>query len=209
MRQRKVLAHFLVTDAYTKPLGNIMRNRILTTLFLLITSFSFACDCEWSGNFIYSSKFTELIVKGKVVEKLYNFEDKKVINESNISEFEEYIFKKNQDFYKSIKVEIIEIIKGEEKRKIIEIFGTDGSDCRAGIDDFEKDRIYIFSMFKTRKSEYNQPNENEKNYHINGCSENTLEFLIKTNEVYGIIKGKSSRRKNRKYSYEKLKRKIT
>ena len=64
-------------------------------------------------------------------------------------------------------------------------------------------------MFKTRKSKYNQPNENEKNYHIDGCSENTLEFLIETNEVYGVIKGKSSRRKNRKYSYEKLKRKIT
>jgi hypothetical protein len=185
-----------------------MRNRILTTLFLLITSFSFACDCEWGGNFIYSSKFSELIIKGKVIEKLYNFEDHKVISESNKAEFEDYIFKKNQEFYKSIKVEIIELIRGKEKRRIIEIFGTNGSDCRSGIDDFKKGGIYIFSMFKTVKSEYNQPNENETNYHIDGCSENTLEFIPETNEVFGVIKGKSSCRKNRKYSYEKLKRKI-
>jgi hypothetical protein len=50
-----------------------MRNRILTALFLLITS-HFTCDCEWEENFIYSSKFTELIVcKGKVVENFLQF----------------------------------------------------------------------------------------------------------------------------------------
>lgn len=184
-----------------------MKSKIIAIIFILISSYSFACDCEWGGNFIYASKSSELIIKGKVIEKLYNFEDKKIINESSEAELEHYLIQKNQEFIISIKVEIIELIKGKEKKKTIEIFGSDGSDCRAATHDFKKDDIYIFSLFKTIKSEYNQPNEND--YYIDGCSENILQFVPEHNEVYGVIKGKLSSGKNRKYSYEKLKSKIS
>ncbi len=190
-------------------MGNIVKNRLLTILLILISSFSFASDCDWGGNFIKSSKYSKLIVKGKVIEKYYHFEDKKIINQSNESEFKEYIFKKEQDFFQSIKIEIVEIIKGKEKRKIIEIFGSNGNDLKSGVSRFEKGKFYIFSLHKTIPSEYNLPYEEKDDFHIDGCSENYLEYFPESNQVYGYIKGKSNRKKKRKYSYKKLKKKIT
>ena len=186
-----------------------MKNRILTTLFILISSYIFASDCNWGGNFINSSKYSELIVKGKVIDKYYHFEDKKIISQSDKSEFENYIFTKKQDFFQSIKIEIIEIIKGKEKRRIVEIFGSNGNDFKLGMWNFKKGKIYIFSLHKTILSEKNLPNEGKDDFHIHECSENYLEFIPETNEVYGLIKGNSNRKKKRKYCYEKLKRKIT
>lgn len=185
-----------------------MKRKNLLIFCLLLSKISFACDCEYGGNFIHASTFSELIIKGKVIDKLYNFEDGKIISKSNEKEFEEYLFKKDQEFFESIKIEIIELIKGEEKRKVVYIYGTDGVDCRAGVSGFLKGKTYIISLSKTIKSNYNLPNETENDFHIDGCSENILEYLPETNEVYGQIEGKSPERKNKKYSYQKLKRKI-
>jgi hypothetical protein len=186
-----------------------MKNRFITILFILISSYSFSSDCYWGGNFIKSAKYSKLTIKGKVIDLYYHFEDKKIINQSNESEFEEYVFKKEQNFFQSIKIEIVEIIKGKERRKIVEIFGSNGNDFKTGVSNFEKGKFYIFSLHKTISSEYKLPNEGKDDFHIDGCSENYLEYFPESNQVYGYIKGKSNRKKKRKYSYEKLKRKIT
>ncbi|RBW54136.1 hypothetical protein DS884_18210 [Tenacibaculum sp. E3R01] len=183
-----------------------MKKQILTIILLLISSLTFACSCKWGGNFIKSSKYSEVIIKAKVVEMLWHFEDGKTL--SSDDNFGDYLIKTDKRYYQSIKVEVIELIKGKEVRKIFEIYGSDGVDCRESIHLFVIDKIYVFGIYKTQKNEYSQPNEDEKDYAIGGCSEKWLEYLPETNEVKGYIKGKN-RRKKRKYCYEKLKEKIT
>ena len=36
-----------------------------------------------------------------------------------------------------------------------------------------------------------------------------MEYFLETNQIYGMIKGKSYRRKSRKFDYDKLVKKIT
>ncbi|KAB1153968.1 hypothetical protein F7018_15910 [Tenacibaculum aiptasiae] len=182
--------------------------KIFVSLLILFSSFSYASDCNWGGNFIKASKYSELIVKVRVLDKYYHFEDNKTINQKDKAEFEDYLFEKNQNFYESITVEIIEVIKGREKRKIVEVFGSNGNDFKLSVSGFKKGKYYIFSLHKTVESSYNLPNEGKDDYHIDGCSENYLEYFPESNEVYGFIKGRSDRKKKRKYSYKKLKKKI-
>ena len=178
-----------------------MKKGILTIILLLISTLTFACSCKWGGNFISTSKYSEVIIKAKVIEMLWHFEDGETL--SSEESYGDYLIKTGKEHYQSIRVEVIELIRGKEQRKTFEIYGSDGVDCRESIHLFEIDKIYIFGIYKTEKTEYSQPNEDENDYAIGGCSENWLEYLSETNELKGYIKGKN-RRKKRKYSYEKL-----
>jgi hypothetical protein len=183
-----------------------MKKQFLTIILLLVSTLTFACSCKWEGNFIKSSKYSEVIIKAKVIEILWHFKDGKTF--SNDERFGDYLSNTNQEYYQSIKVEVIELIKGKEERKNFEIYGSDGSDCRGSIHLFKINKIYIFGIYKSQKTEYSQPNEDENDYAIGGCSEKWLDYFPETNKVKGYIKGKNSR-KMRKYSYEKLLKKIT
>ena len=186
-----------------------MKKLHITYLTLLFTTLTFACSCDYGGNFINSSYFSPIVIKGKVVKMFYHFVDGKRINSKNQKEFTSYLIKDNQDYFESIQVEIIELIKGIENRRTIEIYGSDGADCRAGVNDFEIGKIFIFSLNYTTDSFSEIPNEKDNDFILRGCSETWLEFIPKSNEVHGQIKGKSHRRKSRNYSYDKLIQKIT
>ena len=176
-----------------------------------ISSKTIACSCKWGGNFIRVAKNSELVIKGKIIEHIYHTEDGKKFK--NHEDFVKAQIDKDFDYFygtgESIRVEIIEILKGKEERKIIEIFDTDGADCRASVRDFKNGNIYIFSTYKPHRKGQKLPNESDNDYAIGGCYESTLKYSTETNQVNGMIRGKSNRRKNIKYCYEKLKRKIT
>jgi hypothetical protein len=178
-------------------------------IFFLITNLAFACSCDYDGNFIYSSLFSPVIIKGKVVKRFYNFTDEKKINSTNKKEFKDYLILTNQQFIESIQVEIIELIKGVENRKIIEIYGGDGVDCRAGVYEFTIGNIFIFLLNYTTYSYSDMPNENNNDFILRDCSETYIEFIPETNKVRGLIKGKSFRKRIRDYSYNKLIEKIS
>ena len=188
-----------------------MKKLLLTTLITLFTSIIFACSCEYGGNFLHVTKYSETIVKAKIIEHVYHTEDGKRYTDHN--EFVASQIYNNFDPHygtgESIKIEILELIRGTEKRKVIEIFSTDGADCRASTSGFEKGKIYIMSIYQPKRPEPKLPNETDSDYAIDGCSENWVEYMPETNEIFGIIKGKSYRRKARKYSYDKLIKKIT
>lgn len=181
----------------------------LFILFLLFISFdSFACSCEWSGNFLRIAKHSELIVEAKIIEFNYHSKDGKRSNN-----FEEFI-KKNafkddfNEYGTSIVIEIISVLKGKEIRKQVEIYGADGSDCRGGLSEYKVGSFYIFSIYKSSSDYYaKQPNEDELDYSIGGCYESSLECFPKTNEVKGSIRGKNSR-KIRIWKYDKFLRKL-
>jgi hypothetical protein len=188
-----------------------MKKPIITLIILLISNLTFACSCEWSGNFLRVAKYSGLIVKAKVIEHIYHTENGKRFTDQD--EFiKEQIDNEFDPYYgtgESIKIEILEVIKGTVKRKIVEIFGTDDADCRESVRGFKKGNIYIMSIYKPNRTQYKLPNETKDDFAIDACSENWLEFIPETNQVFGMIKGKSYRRKNRKWDYEKLKKKIT
>jgi hypothetical protein len=187
-----------------------MKKTSLILITLLISIKVSACSCEWSGNFLKIANNSELVIKGKIIEHNYHTENGKRFKDYD-KYFAETLKNEFDPYYgtgESIKVEIIEIIKGKEKRKIIEIFDTDGADCRASIREFETGKTYIFATYKPGRTGMKLPNETENDYAIGSCYESTLEYLPKENKVFGMIKGKSYKRKNRKYNYAKLKCKI-
>ncbi|MGK0413433.1 MAG: hypothetical protein ACJA1B_001636 [Polaribacter sp.] len=187
-----------------------MKNLFLTLFSLLFSSIIFACDCEYGGNFLKASASSETIVKARIIEHVYHTK-----NGKRFTDYEEYFAETMEnefdDFYdtgESIKIEVLELIRGTETRKIIEIFNTDGADCRAEISGFEKDKIYIISIYQPKRKYSKLPNETDSDYAIGACSENWLEYLIDKNEVKGYITGKK-RIIKKTYSYEKLVKKIT
>jgi hypothetical protein len=187
-----------------------MKNLFLTLFSLLFSSIIFACDCEYGGNFLKASASSETIVKARIIEHIYHTK-----NGKRFTDYEEYFAETMEnefdDFYdtgESIKIEVLELIRGTETRKTIEIFNTDGADCRAEISGFEKDKIYIISIYQPKRKYSKLPNETDSDYAIGACSENWLEYLIDKNEVKGYITGKK-RRIKKTYSYEKLVKKIT
>lgn len=189
----------------------MMRKSLFTITTTLITNIIFACSCEYGGNFLYAAKFSKTIVKAKIIEHIYHTE-----NGKQFTDFEAYVAETiNNEFDpyygtgRSMKIEILELIRGTETRKIIEIFNTDGADCRASIEGFEKGKIYVMSIYQPKRTKPKLPNETDSDYAINGCSENWVEFFPETNEIFGIIKGKSYRRKTRTYSFDRLIKKIT
>ena len=188
-----------------------MKKTSVILIILLISIKVNACSCEWSGNFLRIANNSELVIKGKIIEHIYHTENGKRF--TNYDEyFTETLNNEFDPYYgtgESIKVEILEIIRGKEERKIIEIFDTDGADCRASISDFKTGKIYVFATYKPERTGTKLPNETINDYAIGSCYESSLEYFPETNQVFGMIKGKSYKRKNRKYSYEKLKRKIT
>ena len=188
-----------------------MKKSLLILLVFLISFKATACSCKWGGNFLRIAIYSELIIKGKVIEHVYHTEDGK--RYKNQEEFAQAQLNNDFDEYygtgESIRVEIIELIKGTEKRKIIEIFDSDGADCRMDVGGFESGKTYIFGIYKPKRTGVKLPNETENDYAIMGCYESTLEYNSQTNQVYGLIKGKTYRRKKINYSYEKLIRKIT
>ena len=184
-----------------------MKKTLVILITLLISIKSIACSCDWSGNFLRIANISELVIKGKVIEHIYHTE-----NGKRFTNYEEYISETlNNEFDpyygtgESIKVEIIETLRGKVKRKMIEIFDTDGADCRASISDFKAGSIYVFATYKPKRTVSKLPNETENDYAIGSCYESTLKYLPKENKVLGMIEGKFYKRKTRKYSYEKLK----
>lgn len=183
---------------------------ILILILVFSPSFSFACSCDWGGNFINASTYSDVIVKAKVIQFNFHLPNGKVY--TNQEELNKYLIT-NPDFRPinigaSMLVERIETIKGIEQRKTFEIYGMSGLDCRQSLHIFDIGKIYILSIDRSKKTRYTPPNEDEKDYVIGGCSEHSLEFIPDKNKVRGYIRGHYSRRLIN-YNYEKLLKKIT
>lgn len=176
--------------------------KLIILLLLIVPLNSFACSCDWSGNFLRIVKHSELIVKAKVLDFYFHSES----GERSKDEF--LIADKDDNYGTSILIEIISVLKGKEIRKQVEIYGADGSDCRGGLFEYKVGSFYIFSIYKSSSDYYaKQPNEDELDYSIDGCYESSLEYFPKTNEVKGSIKGRKSR-KIRVWKYDKFLRKL-
>ncbi|PKV50282.1 hypothetical protein ATE84_2337 [Aquimarina sp. MAR_2010_214] len=186
------------------------KKHIAILIIVLNQSLSFACSCDWGGNFIKASIYSDVIVKAKVIQFNFHLPNGKVY--TNQEELNKYL-KTNPDFKPvnigaAMLVELIETIKGIEQRKTFEIYGMSGLDCRQSLHIFEIGKVYILSIDRSKKTKYTPPNEDEEDYMIGGCSEHSLEFIEEKNKVRGYIKRHYSRRLIN-YNYKKLLKKIT
>ena len=188
-----------------------MKRSIITIILILISTPTFACSCDWGGNFISTAKNAELVILAKVVERNFHLENGKTF--STIEEVFEETFKSeydsSTDFFESIDLEIISVIKGTETRKTVRIFATDGSDCRTDVRSYEIDKTYLLIPTLSKYSLSNIPNEKDTDFFLWGCSETSIEYISESKKVYGLINGKSNSREPIEYEYKKLIKKIT
>ena len=186
--------------------------RIILVIALLVFFYkSSACSCEWGGNFLNNVITAELIFKGNVVGRTFHLSNGEEYHDLPTA-YKSKNENKLDEFYgmgESITIEVIELIKGTEERKRIRIFDSDGADCRESIGNFKIGSTYIFSTYKPNREEPKLPSETTDDYAIYGCTENWLEFLPDTNEVFGRINGKSHKKKLKTMAYNKFLEEIT
>ncbi|WP_196887520.1 hypothetical protein [Aureivirga sp. CE67] len=187
-----------------------MKEKIILFIFILISNITFACSCDWGGNFIKVAKKSDLVLLVKVINTNFHTSNDKTF--SNIDEVTEEILKPNNskiEYWNSVDLEIISILKGKENRKIIRMFGSDGGAfCRGGIRHLKINHMYVISPSLSKNSLGKFSNEKDTDYFSWGCAEYIIEYNNESKKVYGLIKGKSVRRKNIYYDFQKLKRKI-
>jgi hypothetical protein len=97
----------------------------LIFLLIFIQIRVFACDCGYQGNFMKVAPKTDLVALVKVIRFITST---------------------------TMEVEIIEVLKGNEKQKRILVWGDDGNDCFPYLSEFKKEQEYLFAFnFHTSK----------------------------------------------------------
>lgn len=178
------------------------KNILLISIFSLFVTTSTACSCKWGGNFLKNTTYGDLILKVKIISTQWHFENGKTIYQAD--SLYPYLDKVNLgyvDSHQSIDAEIIEVIKGEEHRKVIRIFGSDGADCREPAHLLKVDQFYLLNLDQIQATHH--PSEKTTDYTFGGCYESWISYLPKENNVYGYIIGKG-RSGKRKIAYDKL-----
>lgn len=147
-------------------------NRINYFTFLLLGFFSLqsiACDCTCDGD----CSFTSVATRGFVALV-------KVMEYSEFLEFEE-----NEELKKmplAMKVEVIKKYKGEETRKIIQIWGDNGMLCRPYTSYFKIGKSYLIAPNKiTGNSEDGKAGD----YDFFVCETRFLDVDLEKRMVYG------------------------
>lgn len=142
--------------------------KILFFLIILILFSSnekvFSCSCEWNGPFFKVAKGASLVA----LVKIKNYGS----------------FSGNIPMY--MEVEVMELIKGDDTRKIIKVWGDTGILCRPYLSRFQSDSIWVLSLFKSRsEGSFRHPDEKEGDYNISGCGEYFMK--VKNDTVIGLI----------------------
>jgi hypothetical protein len=144
-----------------------MRKTFILLIVLLIFSLvknNYACSCEWFGPFLQVAKGADLVALVK------------------IKSFSSY----SRDIPMSMDIEIIELIKGEDTRKTVKVWGDTGILCRPYLTIFQSDSIWVLSLFNSiGEGQFRHPDEKEGDYNISGCGEYWL--TVKNDTVIGLI----------------------
>lgn len=131
---------------------------LLILLCLFLTSYAFACDCNSQDEFKKVAPTTEFVTLVKV---------NKYLTHKNIYGVQTPI---------SMELEVIEIYKGEEKRRKITVWGGDVNICRPFLNKFKEGNYYLMALSKVDKSsqEVSHEGEQSSDYTIQSCGERWL-----------------------------------
>ncbi|MEG8948159.1 T9SS type A sorting domain-containing protein [Rosettibacter firmus] len=123
----------------------------------------YACSCEWYGPFLKVAKGADLVALVKI---------------KSYGSF-------SGDMPMSMEVEIIELLKGDDTRKTVKVWGDTGLLCRPYLRRFQSDSIWVLALFKSSEGYFRHPDEREGDYNISICGEYYLK--IKNDTVIGLI----------------------
>lgn len=123
-----------------------------------------ACSCDWEGPFMEMSLESDLAARVKVLEHQKMME----IYEDSIPN--------------AMIVEILEVFKGEEKRKQVKVWGDNGFLCRPYLSMFPIGSEWIVNL---HKGEQIIDGAEKEDFSISICGETVLP--IKDGQVDGVI----------------------
>ena len=127
-----------------------------------------ACSCAWAGPFASVAHSADLVVRGKVLS-----------------------YKKN-----SMKVTVLEVLRGRESRRTIRIWGDNGAQCSPYVSSFPIGTEWVFAVRRTTSEaergyfkRENTPEEWKKwgDFRISICGEFWLQ--VTGSKAVGIVRG--------------------
>ena len=149
------------------------RFHLLTILSIVLnTNIIFPCDCGCEGDCSFSvvSQQTELVALVKVIS-YDDFLEAEIMNYDGKMPY-------------SMTVEIIDLYKGEEKRKHIKIWGDNGVLCRPYIARFKIGEYYLIATNKLNKLLMDE-NEKPDDYDFFVCQTDYLRIDLTKRIAYG------------------------
>jgi hypothetical protein len=136
------------------------------------------CSCSYAGNFLKISKHVDIVV----IIKVTDYKDYFVLTGASPNDI-------NQP--QSATFEIVEILKGQENRKEIKVFGDNGFLCRPYINKFQKGKYYIVGLYKCQNIEReNGIKETVDDYQISSCGDYWVDYSPDNKTVKGFINKK-------------------
>lgn len=152
-----------------------MRKLILTIVAFSIWATGQACSCAYKGNFLKVSQYADIVA----IVKVKDHQDYFTLRGAAPTKINKPL---------SATFEVIQILKGEEDRREVKVFGDDGVLCRPYIDNFKIEQYYIVGLFKCgNTARQNGINETEKDYYVNACGEYWLNLDNDQKTVTGLI----------------------
>ncbi len=116
-----------------------MKKAYSTLIFMVSFFMMWGCDCDWNGGLVKNAQEMPLTIHGKV---------------NNLT--------LNSTFYDMtatyVEVEIIKILKGEEDRKYITVWGNAALHCQEDLSDIQIGSEWIMSLYKIGNEEYEVSN---------------------------------------------------
>ncbi len=145
----------------------LFRKISLIILILACSKTLWPCSCERWGTFLDMAKSSELVVRAKVLK--YSILDI------------------DNNEYKTMDIEIMEIYKGQEIKKTIRVLGGDGATCRPSVYQFVIGNTYIIAFYRVKEG------DEQNDYFSSICGEYSLK--VKKQIVIGHITNKSLKMK--------------
>jgi hypothetical protein len=155
-----------------------MRRLLLTIIGVTIWTCGRTCDCDYIGNFVKTSKWSETIF----IVKVTGYGDYITLTGAAPSPVSVPL---------TASFEIIRTLKGNSDKKEIKVFGDNGVLCRPYIDTFKKDKYYVVGLYRCDGKE---GNETVEDFYVTGCGEFWIEYNPENKTVTGLIKNKNRKR---------------
>ncbi|MEM6803368.1 MAG: hypothetical protein AAF696_18315 [Bacteroidota bacterium] len=151
------------------------------SIFLILAIFLFpvaddkpSCSCKWQGSFLDVSQNSSFVALVRVkrhtsFKKLYD-------NRTPMS----------------MEVDVLEVLKGRERRKTVKVWGDNGDLCRPYLSDFPKGSTWVIAFDKGSTTR-GHDDERSIDYSISICGEYWMP--VERGRVKGVIEGKYEYRK--------------
>ena len=135
-----------------------------------------ACDCDSQGEFLKVAPQTGFVALVKVIK----YSSYKEIDERQVS--------------MSMEVEVVDVYKGTESRKVITVWGDNGILCRPYLSQFDTGNYYVIAFSKGTEHLIGRSRTEEKStdYSISICGEYWLKADIKKQVATGAVTEKET-----------------